>query len=130
MHTRHAEIISLMNDGYVFVREVHNGSTRAYFLQCAGHKIDVSESTYYKMSEMDYIQTNGRHDPDKDTVWRLYRLTAKYRESAPTKTTAKPGPFASLRDMVYTECPCGCGNKEVCDAQLAHVKAHNDALPF
>jgi hypothetical protein len=42
----------------------------------------------------------------------------------------KPGPFASLRGMVYTECPCGCGSKEICDAQRARVKAHNNAIPF
>lgn len=42
----------------------------------------------------------------------------------------KPGPFASLRDLVYTECPCGCGSKEVCEAQAARVKANDDAIPF
>lgn len=42
----------------------------------------------------------------------------------------KPGPFASLRDMVYTECPCGCGSKEVCEAQRAKVETHNKAIPF
>jgi len=37
---------------------------------------------------------------------------------------------ASLFDPVE-ECPCGCGLKDdVCDAQLARVKAKNDALPF
>lgn len=39
-------------------------------------------------------------------------------------------PFRSLAELVYTECPCGCGSKEICVAQRARVKAHNDALPF
>ena len=42
----------------------------------------------------------------------------------------KSGPFASLRDMRHTECPCGCGASEVCEAQRARVKEHNDAIPF
>lgn len=42
----------------------------------------------------------------------------------------RDGPFASLRDMVYTECPCGCGNKEVCEEQRARVKAHDEKVPF
>lgn len=50
--------------------------------------------------------------------------------AAEEATRPKPGPFASLRDMVYTECPCGCGAKEVCDEQRARVQAHNDAIPF
>lgn len=39
-------------------------------------------------------------------------------------------PFRSLAGMVYTDCPCGCGAKAICNAQIARVKAHNDALPF
>lgn len=39
-------------------------------------------------------------------------------------------PFRSLAGMVYTECPCGCGSKEICETQRARVKAQNDALPY
>lgn len=39
-------------------------------------------------------------------------------------------PFRSLRDMVYTECPCGCGLAGVCEEQLARVRAANAELPF
>lgn len=39
-------------------------------------------------------------------------------------------PFTALRDMVYTECPCGCGAKEVCEVQRARVKANDDRIPF
>ena len=42
----------------------------------------------------------------------------------------KRGPFASFRDMVYTECPCGCGFKGVCDAQRERVRIADNELPF
>lgn len=80
MNYKHAEIINAMNGGYAFVQEVHAGQPRAYFLYCAGHRINVSERVYHKMSEMDYIETNGRRDVDENTIWRLKRLTARYRK--------------------------------------------------
>jgi hypothetical protein len=51
-------------------------------------------------------------------------------EDAPITRRHIDGPFAALRNMVHTECPCGCGNKEICDIHLARVKAHDDAIPF
>ena len=44
--------------------------------------------------------------------------------------TRASGPFRSLAGMVYTECPCGCGSKTVCDQHRIAVKARNNALPF
>jgi hypothetical protein len=49
---------------------------------------------------------------------------------AEPKHTHVDGPFASLRDMQHTKCPCGCGFKGVCEAQLARAQAHDDAIPF
>jgi hypothetical protein len=64
------------------------------------------------------FQTNG------DYVWVWLRDL----DASPYSSTYEH--FASLRDMVYAECPCGCGSKEICEAQRARVKAHNDAIPF
>ena len=47
-----------------------------------------------------------------------------------TRRLDKRDGFTSLRGMVYTSCPCGCGSKDICDSQLARVKAHDDAIPF
>lgn len=81
MHAKHAEVIKLMRSGYVFVQEVHAGFPRNYFLRSGENRIPVSEDVYYKMSELDYIETDGKQVVDKHTVFRFKRLTAKYRES-------------------------------------------------
>lgn len=38
--------------------------------------------------------------------------------------------FRSLRGMVYTECPCGCGFAGVCEAQFDRVRRANEDIPF
>lgn len=60
----------------------------------------------------------------------LHSLAACLEASHAPRYDRKLGPFASLRDMRYTECPCGCGASKVCEAQRARVKEHNDAIPF
>lgn len=61
----------------------------------------------------------------------LARIRAALEDDQEYESTRRVnGPFAALRDMTYTACPCGCGAKEICEAQAARVKAHDDAIPF
>jgi hypothetical protein len=57
-------------------------------------------------------------------------LTKSYPCKDWTPRQRQDGPFRSLADMVYTECPCGCGADSICEAQLMRVRAHEAGMPY
>ncbi len=60
----------------------------------------------------------------------LRRILEDAPRPEPDAVPPGPSPFAACANWVHTECPCGCGAKEPCEAQRLKVKAANDALEF
>jgi hypothetical protein len=61
----------------------------------------------------------------------LWGVQEANRQFAEARKERRAKFFASLKDVRFDACPCGCGLQgDVCDDHIAIVNARNEQIPF